>query len=103
MFQVMMMSSSPIVKCSHCKQILSSTNFDAHECDMPIKDSKRIEVVYFRDDSYKSEKLMTGLGTDGVLYTFEVVPREAMPYFSPLSDDSYHEPSNRRQVTRTLI
>lgn len=35
--------------------------------------------------SYKDKKLMTGLGVDGVLYTFEVVPRKAIPYFTSLS------------------
>jgi hypothetical protein len=49
--------------------VLSSEDFDTHECDMPINARKRIEVVYFRDDSHKDKKLMTGLGIDGVLYT----------------------------------
>ena len=95
------MSKSPIVKCSYCKQVLSSENFDTHECDMPINSSKRIEVAYFRDDSYKNKKLMTGLGLDGVLYTFEVVPRKPIPFVLSSSDDGYHEPENRRRVTRT--
>jgi hypothetical protein len=90
MFQVTKVDSSPIVKCSHCKQVLSSKDFDTHECDIPINDSKIIEVAYFRDDSYKDKKLMTGLGTDGVLYTFEIVPRKPLPFILPLSDDSYH-------------
>jgi hypothetical protein len=68
-----------IVKCSHCKQIMSQANFYKHECDLPLKKTERIEVVYFRDDSYKDKKLMTGWGTDGVLYTFEVVPRKPLP------------------------
>jgi hypothetical protein len=102
MFRVMRMNNSPIVKCSHCKQVFSSEDFDAHECDMPINDSKRIEVVYFRDDSYKDKKLMTGLGIDGVLYIFEMVPRKPIPFVLSSSDDGYHEPSNRRQVTRTV-
>ena len=100
-FRVVMMTESPIVKCSHCKQIFSSEDFDAHECDMPINSCKRIEVVYFRDDSYKNRKLMTGLGIDGILYIFEVVPRKPIPFVLSSSDDSYHEPSNRRKVTRT--
>ena len=101
MFLVMIMSNSPIVKCSHCKQVFSSEDFDAHECDMPINDSKRIEVVYFRDDSYKNKKLMTGLGIDGVLYIFEVVPRKPIPYILPLSDESLHDAKNRRRLDRT--
>lgn len=93
-----------IVKCSHCKQFFSVEEFNCHECDLPLKESKRIEVVYFRDDSYKNKKLMTGFGTDGVLYTFEVVPRKAIPMIQPLSDEisqrkqpdkDFTEPSER--------
>jgi hypothetical protein len=78
-----------IVKCSHCGKILSSLEFDSHECDLQLKSCKRIEV-YFRDDSYKDKKLMIGLGTDGVFYTFEVVARKAISLMEPLS---------RRKVT----
>jgi hypothetical protein len=59
--------------------MLRIEDFDSHECDLPFKASKRIEVVYFRDDSYKDKKLMTGWGIDGILYTFEVVPRKPIP------------------------
>jgi hypothetical protein len=89
-----------IVKCSHCKAILSAEEFDTHEYDLSLKECKRIEVVYFHDRSYKGKKLMTGWGTDGVLYTFEVVPRKPIPYI--ISDASYHDGGNRRKVTRTL-
>lgn len=102
MFLVMTMSDSPIVKCSHCKQYFSTDDFESHECDMPINDTKRIEVVYFRDDSYKNKKIMTGMGIDGILYTFEVVPRKPLPFILSLSDDGYHDSSNRRKVTRTV-
>jgi hypothetical protein len=79
-----------IVKCSHCKSILSKADFEKHECQLQLKECKNIEVVYFQDGSYKDRKLMTGWGTDGVLYTFEVVPRKAIPLIEPL---------NRRKVT----
>jgi hypothetical protein len=79
-----------IVKCSHCKKLLSDTDFDSHECNLAFNGVKRIEVVYFRDDSYKNKKLMTGWGTDGITYTFEVVPRKPIPLLEPLS---------RRKVT----
>lgn len=92
-----------IVKCSHCKQILSSKDFEAHECDLPLKECKRIEVVYFHDESYKNKKLISGWGTDGILYTFEVVPRKPIPFVLSSSDVGYHEPQNRRRVTRTQI
>ncbi len=77
--------NSAIVKCSHCNTILSSENFEAHKCNLELKECKRIEVIYFCDDSYKNKKLMTGWGTDGVLYTFEVVPRKPIPIAIPLS------------------
>ena len=69
---------------------MSNETFPSHECDLPLKATKRIEVVYFRDDSYKNKKMMTGWGTDGILYTFEVVPRKPIPLMEPLS---------RRKVT----
>jgi hypothetical protein len=75
-----------IVKCSHCKQFFAEENFDAHECDLPLKECRRIEVVYFHDDSYQEKKLMTGWGTNGILYTFEVVPRKAIPISLSTSD-----------------
>jgi hypothetical protein len=49
-----------IVKCSHCLKIFSSKEFETHECDLPLKGVKRIEVVYFHDCSYKDKKLMSG-------------------------------------------
>ncbi len=67
--------------------MLSKANFDTHQCDLPLKECKRIEVVYFQDDSYSNKKLMTGWGTDGILYTFEVVPRKPIPITFPLADE----------------
>ena len=68
-----------IVRCSHCKKLFSADKFDSHECELPLKGVKRIEVVYFRDGSYKNKKLVTDWGTDGISYTFEVVQRKAIP------------------------
>jgi hypothetical protein len=83
------------VKCSHCGAIFSADDFDNHECDLPLKECKRIEVVYHQDGSYKNKRLMTGWGIDGVLYTFEVVPRKPIPYFIKLSDGiSQKKPSD---------
>ncbi len=90
-----------IVKCSHCGVIIASEDFEAHECDLSFSESKIIEVVYFRNDSYKNKQIVTGLGTDKVLYTFEVIPRKPIPMILSSSDDSYHERQNRRKVTRT--
>jgi len=75
-----------IVKCSHCKAILSSETFETHECDLPLKECRRIEVVYFQDESYKDKKIMSGWGIDGVIYTFEVVPRKPIPIVLSSSD-----------------
>jgi hypothetical protein len=74
-----------IVRCSHCHQMLSEKDFDIHKCDLPLKDCRRIEVAYFMDVSYDSNKLMNGLGIDGTLYTFEVVPRKPIPLMEPLN------------------
>jgi hypothetical protein len=57
---------------------------------MPIESVKEIPVAYFRDDSHGNKQIMVGRGLDGVLYTFIVTPRVAIPYFQNLSDDSYH-------------
>ena len=92
-----------IVKCSHCKQIVSEKAFTQHKCDLPLKESKRIEVIYFRDDSYKDKKLMTCWGTDGVLYTFEVVPRKPIPIIMSLqqtkSNRFYGDEETDEEVT----
>ncbi|MBS7632067.1 hypothetical protein KEJ15_00355 [Candidatus Bathyarchaeota archaeon] len=80
-------NNSLIVKCSHCRKMLSVKDFDAHRCDMPINDVKRIPVVYFQDDSYDDKKLMTGWGLDGVLYTFEVTPRKPISIVICPSDE----------------
>jgi len=91
---------------------MSDQEFDTHDCALPIKECKTIEVVYFSDGSYKDRQLMTGLGTDGILYTFEVVPRKVIPYLLPLSDDSYHvkksddklpEPKTRQRPSQTSL
>jgi hypothetical protein len=76
----------PIVKCSHCNQITSSENFNNHKCDWLLKGTKRIYVTNFLDVSYENKKLISGWGTDGILYTFEVVPRKPIPIIIPLAD-----------------
>lgn len=73
-----------IIKCSHCNMLSTQKNFEDHVCDLRLKGCKRIEVVYFKDDSYKDKKLMTGWGTDGILYTLEVVSRKPIPVTIPV-------------------
>ena len=91
-----------IVKCSHCGLLTSSEKFDNHECDFTYTRSKIIEVAYFRDDSHKNKQVITAMGLDKVLYTFEVLPRKAIQITVPLSrrmvtafktDDKETEPS----------
>ena len=90
-----------IVKCSHCKAILSSEDFDTHDCDLPFEGVKTIEVAYFMDVSCKNTQMITGRGTDGILYTFEVVPRKPIPIvlchqttvnMNPKTDEKLPEP-----------
>ena len=64
--------------------MLSSENFDAHKCDLSLKECKTIEVVKIIDGSYEDRQLMNGWGTDGILYTFEIMPRKAIPIMMPL-------------------
>jgi hypothetical protein len=79
--------NSEIVKCSHCNAILSSEQFEDHKCVLStLRGQKTIEVIYFMDVSCNGKKLMTGLGTDDILYTFEVVPRKPIPIIIPLAD-----------------
>lgn len=82
---------------------MSSAEFEQHECDLPLKTIERIKVVYFRDDSYKDKKLMTGWGIDGILYTFEVVPRKPIPITIPLADETLRERQNGRRLYKTIF
>ena len=67
-------------------------DFDTHECDLPLKECRTIEVAYFRDDSYKNKKIMTVWGIDGIRYTFEVIPRKPIPIvMTPDEFLQYHQ------------
>ena len=94
---------SPIVKCSHCQQILSVDDFDSHKCKWALKDIKQISVTYFRDDSFDDKKVMTGYGLDGVLYTFVVTPRTPIPYMKRLSDGSYHDKTSDDKLPKPFL
>jgi hypothetical protein len=85
-----MSSDSPIVKCSHCNQILSSEDFDKHECKWNLKSVKRISVIAFHDDSYKDQKIIRGYGTDGTVYTLVVTQRKPIPMVISLADEKKH-------------
>lgn len=92
-----------IVKCSQCKSILEAKDFDMHKCDLPLTDVKRIPVIYFHDSSYGAKKLMTGWGVDGILYTFEVVPRKAIPCTLPLSDEFLQRKKSDKDFTEPML
>jgi hypothetical protein len=83
--------NSSIVKCSHCRKILSVDKFKTHKCENYLIDVRTIPVINFSDTSCNGRKIMTGWGLDGILYAFEVVPRKAIPIVMRLSDGSYHD------------
>ena len=64
--------------------MFSNEMFDSHDCDLPLNGVQKISVVYFRDDSYNNKKIMTGMGIDGVLYTFEITARKPIPIVTPI-------------------
>jgi len=82
--------------------MLSIKKFNSHKCKLTLTDVKRIPVVYFQDDSYNDKKLMSGWGIDGIIYTFEVVPRKAIPVVMPLSDESKQHKQSDGEVTEPL-
>ena len=71
--------------------MMSEKDFERHKCgEPPLKECRTIEVVEIYDGSYDGNKLLNGMGVDGVLYTFELVSRKALPVVECL---------NRRKVT----
>ena len=83
--------------------MFASEKFESHKCELTFTANKEIPVVYYRDDSYGDKKSVTALGIDGVLYTFEVVPRKPIPIvafmrnlttvnMNPETDDKLTEP-----------
>lgn len=68
---------------------------------MPLRGVKVIEVVYYRDDSYKGKQRMTGRGADGVLYTFEIVPRKPIPV-AMTTDEFLQRKQNDEDLTEPL-
>lgn len=96
-----MLNKSPIVKCSHCKKILSFADFESHKCEKSLVDVKTIPVVNFLDTSCNGRKIMTGWGVDDVLYTFEVVPRKPIPIFLDSIRRNLTRDNDRRELDRT--
>jgi hypothetical protein len=91
--------------------MFSFDKFGSHQCDKSLKGVKTIPVVYFRDDSYNDKKIMSGWGVDGVLYTFEVVPRKPIPIIQPIrrkftegqSDEDLTKPITIRLIFNVLF
>ena len=83
----------------YCESGLSTRDFDSHQCDLQLKGVKTVEVLYFRDDSYKGRKIVTGWGVDGISYVFEVVPRKAIPYFTELTSRRFLTDTQKKNKT----
>jgi len=81
--------------------MFSIEQFNQHECELTINSVKEIPVVYFRDDSRNGKQSITGRGIDGVLYSFIVIPRTAIPYMKSLTDDYLQREKDRRGLDRT--
>jgi phage FluMu protein Com len=92
-----------IVKCSHCRKILSLESFDSHKCKLTLKECKTIEVIYFQDESFEDRKIMAGRGIDGILYTFEVVPRKPIPIVMATDDFSQDEKQPKNSQNQPLF
>jgi hypothetical protein len=83
--------------------MLASGDFNSHKCSWALKGTKEIPVVYFRDDSFDDKKIMTGYGIDGVLYSFVVVPREAIPLIESLSRRKVTDSGTDEEVTEPFF
>lgn len=90
-----------IIKCSHCRKILSSEDFESHKCEMPLVGVKNILVADCLDTSCKGKQIMTAWGVDGILYTFEVVPRHPIPIMIS-SDESLQLKKSDKDLTEPL-
>jgi len=84
-------------KCPYCGKYLLAKQVRTHVCDLPFADVREIPVVFFYETmSDKGDKLVMARGYDGILYRL-------VKCKNPLSsDDSCHEPSNRRKVNRIV-
>lgn len=76
----------------------SDADFESHKCDISIKGCQIIEVTEFYDGSFKEQKIMNGMGTDGILYSFEVVTRKAIPIMEPLSRRIFTTPDEKKRT-----
>jgi hypothetical protein len=84
-----------IEKCPSCGKFMTAKQMKLHKCDNQEAISiKEIPVRYcYQLTEENGEVTIIAHGLDGTLY--RLVEKK-------LSDDGYHEPSNRRKVNRTL-
>lgn len=89
-----------IEQCPYCHKYLTYAQAKVHQCLSRIENIKEIPVLYcyeLSDDN--GAKTVIAHGFDGILYRLVECKN---PISRSPSDDSYHEPSNRRKVTRTV-
>jgi hypothetical protein len=91
----MMKKHDYIERCPKCGKYMTWKQIQSHECTttaIPCFSVKEIPVLYCYETEDENGKVFIAHGLDGTLY--RLVKKS-------LSDDSYHDPSNRRRVNRT--
>ena len=84
-----------IEQCPNCRKFLTALQAKNHQCETQF-DVKEIPIKYCVEvPEENGDKTFIVHATDGKLYR---LIQQKNPL---LSDDSYHEPRNRRKVTRT--
>jgi hypothetical protein len=85
--------------------MFAEKEFELHECDIQLKGCRVIEVSSFYDGSYNGQRIRNGQGTDGILHSFRVIPRKAIPLMEQFSNrkvtDIYEEDDNNQRGNRT--
>ncbi len=80
---VMLKKTTPIVKCSSCKEIMTQTQFSKHTCEPEHKGTKIIPVFEIIDLTSKADaKKLLATGFDGIDYLFEVQKPLAIPFIT---------------------
>jgi hypothetical protein len=78
-----------VEQCPICRKYLTFTQAKTHSCQSQYV--KEILVRYYFEAPDSKDRTIIAHGHDGIMY--RLVEKS--------SDDSYHEPRNRRKVTRT--
>jgi hypothetical protein len=81
-----------------CLKFLTALQAKTHNCSALFNGVREIPVLYYYEVPDSEEKTVIAHGHDGIMYRL-------IQCLNPLnrnsSDDSHHEPRNRRKVTRT--